>query len=123
MRRTITEYREAFLVIPEEARRAAIGKDWENTNQLHWATGCERAKVPTPRNDPNRSCFCPLGLVLTAVDEWCPTTPGPISATQRIVQVEYEVANDHPTYPIVYDFMRDWDEGEMTVAEMEAIFS
>lgn len=123
MRHTIEEYRTLFSVIPTTFRRRAIGKSWEETNQLHWASGRERDRVPTPRYQPGRECFCPLGLVLETVDR-CPTTPGPMAATERINTIATKKRTAMTIdVPFVGDFMRDWDEGQMTVEEMEAIFS
>jgi hypothetical protein len=128
VRRTVAEYQLVFSAIPEDGRRNALGREWTSTNAQHWYAGKLNEIVPMPRVvEPNR-WSCPLGLALSETrrefDEEFPDTPGAITASQAIsVLITGEPEYDPALYEVVMDFMRDWDEGKMTVEEMEAIFA
>lgn len=103
-------FREAFSVIPEEARKAVMGKRWDH--RPNW--GSRRTPV---ENRSFRWC-CPLGVIgrRLGIETF---TPSP-DIFVRDLNVHCGVSVSLTT---VADFIWAWDNGEMSVEEMEEIFA
>lgn len=109
MRVSTSVFREAFSVIPEKARKAVIGKRWEPKP----TTGSRR----TPGEI--RSCLCcPLGIVGQALGMETYTPASDVFV--RDLNVHYRISVSANT---VGDFILAWDDGTMSVEEMEEIFA
>lgn len=123
MRQTVDEYREAFAVIPQGAKNLALGQPWEERGSHLFEGMSMRRSYPTRTHREYECALCPMGFIVIGIHPFKRGFWSPAPSYDDVIMAMPDEARTISFVLAVKSFIEDWDDGAMSIAEMEAIFT